>query len=56
MTAKTASARATHWHASTCGHNLKIDEAAHTYDNNNFFTVCGQVNPTEAVTKVGSQN
>ena len=27
-----------HWHASTCGHNLKIDEAAHTFtyaDNGN---------------------
>ena len=47
---------ATHWHASTCGHNLKIDEAAHTYDNNNVCTVCGQVNPTEAVAKIGSQN
>ena len=23
----------THWHASTCGHNLKIDEAEHTYEN-----------------------
>ena len=28
----------THWHASTCGHNLKIDEATHTFtyaDNGN---------------------
>ncbi len=46
----------THWRASTCGHNLKIDEATHTYDNNNVCTVCGQVKVDVAVAKIGSQN
>ena len=46
----------THWHASTCGHNLKIDEAAHTYNGNNVCTVCGQVKADVAVAKIGSKN
>ena len=46
----------THWHASTCGHNLKIDEAAHKYNGNNVCTVCGQVNPTVTVAKIGDKN
>lgn len=46
----------THWHASTCGHNLKIDEAAHTYNGNNVCTVCGQVKVDVAVAKIGNQN
>ena len=46
----------THWHASTCGHNLKIDEAEHTYNDSNVCTVCGQVNPTETVAKIGAKN
>ena len=46
----------THWHASTCGHNLKIDEAAHKYNENNVCTVCGQVNPTVTVAKIGDKN
>ena len=45
-----------HWHASTCGHNLKIDEAEHTYNDSNVCTVCGQVNPTETVAKIGAKN
>ena len=45
-----------HWHASTCGHNLKIDEAEHTYNGNNVCTVCGQVKVDVAVAKIGSQN
>ena len=45
-----------HWHASTCGHNLKIDEAAHTYNGNNVCTVCGQVKADVAVAKIGSKN
>ena len=46
----------THWHASTCGHNLKIDEAEHTYNDSNVCTVCGQVKADVAVAKIGSQN
>ena len=46
----------THWHASTCGHNLKIDEAAHTYNKNDVCTVCGQVKVDVAVAKIGSKN
>jgi len=46
----------THWHASTCGHNLKIDEAEHTYNKNDVCTVCGQVKADVAVAKIGSQN
>ena len=46
----------THWYASTCGHNLKIDEATHTYNENNVCTVCGQVKVDVAVAKIGSQN
>ena len=46
----------THWHASTCGHNLKIDEAAHTYNGNNVCMVCGQVKADVAVAKIGSKN
>ncbi|MFR0799226.1 MAG: hypothetical protein ACLSHJ_11190 [Oscillospiraceae bacterium] len=45
-----------HWHASTCGHNLKIDEAEHTYNDSNVCTVCGQVNPTVTVAKIGDKN
>ena len=45
----------THWYASTCGHNLKIDEAAHTYEND-VCTVCGQVKADVAVAKIGNQN
>ena len=45
----------THWHASTCGHNLKIDEAEHTYEND-VCIVCGQVKADVAVAKIGSQN
>ncbi|MBU5458749.1 S-layer homology domain-containing protein, partial [Oscillibacter sp. MSJ-31] len=44
-----------HWHASTCGHNLKIDEAEHTYEND-VCTVCGQVKADVAVAKIGNQN
>ena len=44
-----------HWHASTCGHNLKIDEAEHTYEND-VCTVCGQVKADVAVAKIGSKN
>ena len=48
----------THWHASTCGHNLKIDEAAHTYNDNenDVCIVCGQVKADVAVAKIGSKN
>lgn len=46
----------THWHASTCGHDVKGSEAAHTYGENGVCTVCGQVNPTEAVAQIGSKN
>ena len=46
----------THWHASTCGHNLKIDEAAHTYNENDVCIVCGQVKADVAVAKIGSKN
>ncbi len=28
-----------HWHASTCGHDVRKDEAAHTFDNH-ICTVC----------------
>ena len=45
-----------HWHASTCGHNLKIDEAEHTYNDSNVCTVCGQVKADVAVAKIGNQN
>lgn len=45
----------THWHASTCGHNLKIDEAEHTYEND-VCIVCGQVKADVAVAKIGNQN
>ncbi len=45
----------THWHASTCGHNLKIDEAAHTYNGNNVCTVCGQVKADVAVAKIAAR-
>lgn len=44
-----------HWHASTCGHNLKIDEAEHTYEND-VCTVCSQVKADVAVAKIGSKN
>lgn len=44
-----------HWHAATCGHNLKIDEAEHTYEND-VCTVCGQVKADVAVAKIGSKN
>lgn len=46
----------THWHASTCGHDSKSGEAKHTYDENGVCTVCGQLNPANAVAQIGSQN
>lgn len=30
-----------HWHAATCGHDLKKDEAQHVYNVNNVCTECG---------------
>ena len=32
-----------HWHAATCGHNVKKDRANHTFDQNKKCTVCDYV-------------
>ena len=43
-----------HWHESTCGHDVKGSEAAHTPDANGFCTVCGAfAGPTFAFTDNG---
>lgn len=30
-----------HWHASTCGHDIVSDKAAHSFDANRVCTICG---------------
>ena len=37
----------THWHASTCGHNLKGSESSHTFNGENICTVCGYQQPAQ---------
>ncbi len=43
-----------HWHASTCGHNVRYEEFRHNFDNNSICTICGMEclhDWTEVVTK-----
>ncbi len=38
-----------HWHASTCGHDVKKDEADHTYVDGKC-SVCGYLKPSDGIT------
>ena len=44
-----------HWHASTCGHDVVSGKANHSFIDG-VCSVCGQIDPTTAVAKIGSKN
>lgn len=46
-----------HWHEASCGREAhRSSKGEHTYNEGNVCTVCGQVNPTETVAKIGAKN
>ncbi len=46
-----------HWHAASCGHDLTIDKAEHTFgEEDNICAVCGQLNSSEAAAQINGQN
>ena len=46
-----------HWHEASCGREAhRSSKGEHTYNEGNVCTVCGQVNPTVTVAKIGDKN
>ena len=46
-----------HWHEASCGREAhRSSKGEHTYNGGNVCTVCGQVNPTVTVAKIGDKN
>ena len=46
-----------HWHEASCGREAhRSGKSEHTYNGSNVCTVCGQVNPTVTVAKIGDKN
>ena len=45
-----------HWHASTCGHDVVSGKAEHTYGEDHKCTVCGSVDPAQAVASINGKN
>ena len=45
-----------HWHAATCGHDVVSGKAEHTYGEDHKCTVCGSVDPAQAVASINGKN